>query len=176
MSTTSIAIPKRGQRFHKVCDYIVLAEFDIDTGSTVRHQYPCAFPDIKEDWFAENMLPEGVHNRAVDYTYMILNRKHEQIDESFWISPKSFDVLLEPSLDETEQQKYLLYGLNLVITKYDSNVRRGAIVKAMAIFSRYSFIEVLKKPLECALEHYFLQPTRTTLEVSENSSFVVLHS
>ena len=40
------------------CDYVVLAEFDINTGSTVRHQYPSKIIDYTEDWLAENMLPE----------------------------------------------------------------------------------------------------------------------
>lgn len=35
-----------------------------------------------------------------------------------------------------------LYGLNVVRTKHDKNVRRGAVVKAMAIFSRYHFLDV----------------------------------
>lgn len=50
-------------------------------GSTVRHQYPSAVPNYKADWFAENMLPEGAHNREVDCTYMLLNREGTQIDE-----------------------------------------------------------------------------------------------
>lgn len=36
----------------------------------------------------------------------------------------------------------MLFGINHVRTKYDSNVRRGAIVKAMAFFSKYHFVEV----------------------------------
>ena len=39
-------------------DFIVLAEFDIDSGSTIRHQYPSQIPNYREDWLAENMLPE----------------------------------------------------------------------------------------------------------------------
>jgi hypothetical protein len=35
-----------------------------------------------------------------------------------------------------------LYGLNVVRTKHDKNVRRGAVVKAMAVFSRYHFLDV----------------------------------
>ena len=41
-----------------IIDYIVLAEFDIDSGSTIRHQYPSSIPNYREDWLAENMLPE----------------------------------------------------------------------------------------------------------------------
>lgn len=50
-------------------------------GSTVRHQYPCEIPGYKPDWFAEHMLPEGAHNRELDWTYMLLNRNEKQLDE-----------------------------------------------------------------------------------------------
>ena len=36
----------------------------------------------------------------------------------------------------------MLFGINHVRTKYDTTVRRGAIVKAMAFFSKYHFVEV----------------------------------
>jgi hypothetical protein len=79
---------------------------------------------------------------------MILNRNEKQIDEvrelyyivdflyvclqNHWIHPDS----------STEADGTLLYGINLVRNKADSSVRRGAVVKAMAIFSRYHFLEV----------------------------------
>ncbi len=44
-------------------DHILLAEFDVDTGSTVRHKYPCPVPGYTDDFFANFMLPEGAHNR-----------------------------------------------------------------------------------------------------------------
>lgn len=56
-------------------NYVVLAEFDIDTGSTVRHQYPQSIDGYTEDWLAEHMLPEGLHNRTEDWTYIFLNRE-----------------------------------------------------------------------------------------------------
>ena len=65
----------------KLVDYIILAEFDIDTGSTVRHVYPNSIPEYKNDWFAEYMLPEGAHNREIDWTYIFLNRENPQINE-----------------------------------------------------------------------------------------------
>lgn len=125
---------------------LVLAEFDIDTGSTVRHQYPKPIREecndhYKEDWLAEHMLPEGAHNRDVDYTYIFLNRNGKLIDDL--------------ATTTTESKDLFYYGINLVRTKHDTSVRRGALVKAMAIFSRYSFIEIFKKPLELALRKYF---------------------
>jgi hypothetical protein len=47
----------------------------------VRHQYPSDVPHYKADWFAENMLPEGAHNRHTDCTYMLLHREGRQADE-----------------------------------------------------------------------------------------------
>eukprot|EP00601_Ochromonadales_sp_CCMP2298_P016521 CAMPEP_0173222990 /NCGR_PEP_ID=MMETSP1142-20121109/3547_1 /TAXON_ID=483371 /ORGANISM="non described non described, Strain CCMP2298" /LENGTH=432 /DNA_ID=CAMNT_0014151121 /DNA_START=52 /DNA_END=1347 /DNA_ORIENTATION=+ len=143
---------KRGAAFHPLVDYIVLAEFDIDTGSTVRHQYPSTIPDYKVDWFAEFMLPEGAHNRDVDYTYIFLNRDAPHVDQQFWSKRE---------LGETD--KHLLYGINLVKTRHDSSVRRGAIVKAMCLFSQYQFVEILKQPLDLALEKYFDNPNVSVL-------------
>lgn len=81
----------RGGKTESLVDYIVLAEFDIDTGdydklivymlfdllyyvgSTVRYQYPENIPGYKDDWFAEHMLPEGAHNVSVlSYNFHIL--------------------------------------------------------------------------------------------------------
>ena len=71
----------RDENHEPLVDYILLAEFDIDTGSTVRHQYPVEVPGYKADWFAENMLPEGAHNRTQDWTYIFLNHTKSQVDE-----------------------------------------------------------------------------------------------
>jgi hypothetical protein len=51
----------------------------------------------------------------------------------------------------------------VVKSKYDSSVRRGAIVKAICAFSKYQFVECLKKPLDLALEAYFQDPSVAVL-------------
>lgn len=161
---------KRSNKAEQLIDYIVLAEFDIDTGSTVRYQYPNDIPGYKPDWFAEHMLPEGAHNREQDWTYMLLNRNEKQLDEFFWISPnqESIQTVDDPS-------KRLLYGINLVFNKADSSVRRGAIVKSIAIFSRYHFVEIFREPLLITLEKYYTQPGESTLrELYEALNFVQL--
>lgn len=144
----------RGTGALPLIDYVFLAEFDIDTGSTLRLQYPSPIENYKADWFAEHMLPEGAHNRVLDYTYMILNRDGVHIDDEVWIKP----------IQSNTDPKIFLHGINLVKTRHDSNVRRGAIVKAMCIFSRYSFVEVFKQPLELALDSYFDNPSVAILE------------
>lgn len=57
----------------------------------------------------------------------------------------------------------LVYVLNLVNTKQDSTVKRGAIVKAMAICTRHSFLHIYKPLLLLALEEYFRAPIIETL-------------
>ena len=151
-------LPENGHSLHRICDYIVLAEFDIDTGSTVRHQYPSKIPNYPDDWFAENMLPEGAHNRQIDYTYMFLNRNGDIVNSNDYTASGS-------GLKTAQSDNIFLYGLNLCLTKHDSSVRRGAVVKAMSVFSRHSCVEILKRPLNLALEEYFRLPGEEVLEV-----------
>lgn len=124
---------------------IVVSEFDIDTGSTVRYQYPNQIEGITEDSLAELMLPEGSHNRSEDGTYIFLNRKKMRLEEGY-------------NGHERLNSDTFRYGFNLVQTKYDSSVRRGALIKAMAIFSSYRFVDCLKEPLSAALLRYFDNP------------------
>ena len=165
--------------------------YDFSIGSTLRHQYPSKIPGYNDDWFAELMLPEGAHNRSVDYTYIFLNRDAPHIDQHLWTNPLNYyrhhhnntnnnnnnnDNNTNNNNNNNNDNKYtqhvndtddsnrsssrrLLYGINLVKARYDSTVRRGAIVKAMCIFSRYQFVDMLKKPLELALEDYFNSPS-----------------
>ncbi|EMD89575.1 hypothetical protein COCC4DRAFT_125830 [Bipolaris maydis ATCC 48331] len=57
----------------------------------------------------------------------------------------------------------LVYVLNLVNTKQDNTVKRGAIVKAMAICTRHPFLHIYKPLLLLALEEYFRAPVLETL-------------
>ena len=50
---------------------VVAAEFDIDKGSTVRHQVPAPI-GVSESFLAESMLPEGGHLRETDWTYFFI--------------------------------------------------------------------------------------------------------
>ena len=119
------------------------------------------------------MLPEGAHNRDVDYTYIFLNRNEKQIDEEFWTNPKS------PYLDKSDKQidkneKNFLYGINLVKTKHDTTVRRGAIVKAICIFSKYHYIDIFKKPLDLTIEKYFESPSISVLSNLFNTLHITI--
>lgn len=135
----------------KLVDHIILAEFDIDTGSTVRHKYPTAVPGYTDDWFAEYMLPEGAHNHSLDWTVMFLNKGKAGIDESMELEAAAGSPEEKAAVSLTP----FLYCINLVRKKDDPTVRRGAIVKAMAVCSRYHFIEMFRPLLIIALDQYY---------------------
>ncbi|KAK1249846.1 hypothetical protein MKX08_009849 [Trichoderma sp. CBMAI-0020] len=59
----------------------------------------------------------------------------------------------------------LIYVLNLVNTKHDKTVKRGAIVKAMAICTRHPFLHIYKPLLLLALEEYYKSPVPETLSM-----------
>ena len=84
MSQLPFALPCRPASSPSLVAYVLVAEFDIDKGSTVRHCYPdTSIMDsvYTSDYFANNMLPEGAHNRSHDWTYMLLHRNFPQLDE-----------------------------------------------------------------------------------------------
>ncbi|PFH56324.1 hypothetical protein XA68_16717 [Ophiocordyceps unilateralis] len=57
----------------------------------------------------------------------------------------------------------LIHVLNLVNTKHDKSVKRGAVVKAMAVCTRHPFLHIYKPLLLLALEEYFKSPVLETL-------------
>ncbi|CAH0049080.1 unnamed protein product [Clonostachys solani] len=63
----------------------------------------------------------------------------------------------------------LIYVLNLVNTKHDKTVKRGAIVKSMAICTRHPFLHIYKPLLLLALEEYLKAPVPETLSALYDS-------
>ncbi|CAB4409813.1 unnamed protein product [Rhizophagus irregularis] len=124
--------------------HILLAEFDIDRGSSLAHQYPEA-TGTDEGLLAELMLPDGAHLRTEDWTIFFLNQKIPDPDKI--------------STDNNDNETPLLYALNLVRTKHDKGARRGAIVKAMAICTRHQYLHIYKPVLLLALDKYFQDPS-----------------
>ncbi|KDQ14075.1 hypothetical protein BOTBODRAFT_33187 [Botryobasidium botryosum FD-172 SS1] len=142
--------------------FILLAEFDIDQGSVLARQYP--FPTgTDEQVLAEFMLPDGAHSQTEDWTIFFLNQTPMNT-----IAPVFAPELPERSDDKSavpseESKPELLYVLNLVRTKKDQAVRRGGIVKAMAICTHHPFIQIFKPILLVALEDYFSDPSMECL-------------
>ncbi|KAI9812119.1 MAG: hypothetical protein M1826_002949 [Phylliscum demangeonii] len=69
----------------------------------------------------------------------------------------------DDSDEERSEGHPLVYVLNLVNTKPDPAVKRGWVVKAMAICTRHSFLHIYKPLLLLALEEYFKSPYPETL-------------
>lgn len=87
---------------------VVLAEFDIDKGAVVRRQFPTPLP-VSESFLAEQMLPDGAHNRDEDWSMFLVRPELETADttsESL-MSSRSLKVRFSArtfALEEKEQQ------------------------------------------------------------------------
>ncbi|ETW08956.1 hypothetical protein, variant [Aphanomyces invadans] len=115
-----------------IASEVLYAEFDIDKGSTLRASFPTAPDELDKtvlrtpEFFADMMLPEGVHNREQDYTVFFIHK------------------------DSTVK-----YCLSVVKTLHDATVRRGARVKAVAICSDHHFCIAFKDILTIAIDKLF---------------------
>ncbi|KAI0874326.1 spindle pole body interacting protein [Hypoxylon argillaceum] len=88
------------------------------------------------------------------------NENDDDDDDDDWGDDDSTDS--EP---EGGEGPPLIYVLNLVYTKHDKTVKRGAVVKAMAICTRHPFLHIYKPLLLLALEEYFKSPVPETLSM-----------
>ncbi|KAI9247594.1 docking domain of Afi1 for Arf3 in vesicle trafficking-domain-containing protein [Helicostylum pulchrum] len=136
--------------FNNHVQYILLAEFDIDKGASLKYQYPHE-TGTDEHILSELMLPDGAHLRAEDWTIFCLNQLTPDPDQ---------DIVKQVQSEENP----LLYVLNLVRTKHDPTARRGARVKAMAICTRHQYLHIYKPVLLLAMEKYFENPCMEILE------------
>ncbi|CAG8498080.1 7464_t:CDS:10 [Ambispora gerdemannii] len=141
--------------------HILLAEFDIDRGASLTHQYP-QITGTDEHLLAELMLPDGAHLRPEDWTVFFLNQTIPNIDDISINTTKRMSS--DDKEGDEEDRPSLLYALNLVRTKHDKEARRGAVVKAMAICTKHQFLHIYKPILLLALENYFQDPSIKCLE------------
>ncbi|KAK3723024.1 hypothetical protein LTR37_002170 [Vermiconidia calcicola] len=163
----------------KHVEYILVASFDIDRGSVMEHQYPGPVGG-DEHMLAELMLPDGAHVRAQDWTIFFLHKDGAVEEEGEGVEGmgkkksgrrksgegaeegSDYDEESEDEADQTDGPP-LVYVLNLVNMKQDKTVKRGAVVKAMAICTRHSFLHIYKPLLLLALQQYFANPVMETL-------------
>ncbi|KAG9034597.1 hypothetical protein FRB95_013050 [Tulasnella sp. JGI-2019a] len=139
-----------GSRTAQHVSFVLLAEFDIDQGSILSHEYP--YPTgMDGQLLADLMIPDGVHEQTEDWTIFYLNQTPGNTIASIF-TPGDDD-------EEAEDKKDLLYVLNLVRTKHDKSVKRGAIVKALAICTHHPCIQIFKPILLIALEDYYADPS-----------------
>lgn len=157
----------------------------------MEHQYPGPVGG-DEHMLAELMLPEGTHMRSQDWTIFFLHkdaateeaagrrgrrkgRMKEDADAEEWEEGREEENDEDDDEHDEDQEGSeseddsaadgppLVYVLNLVNTKQDTTVKRGAVVKAMAICTRHSFLHIYKPLLLLALEQYFAHPAIETL-------------
>ncbi|RBR05453.1 hypothetical protein FVER53590_05435 [Fusarium verticillioides] len=93
----------------------------------------------------------------------------EDLPEDEWEDDDEDDTESTDSEPEGGEGPPLIYVLNLVNTKHDKSVKRGAIVKAMAICTRHPFLHIYKPLLLLALEEYFKAPVPETLAMLYDS-------
>lgn len=132
-STTSrYSHPPHPYPIHPQVDYVLLAEFDIDEGSVLRHQYP-APTGTDDHLLAEHMLPDGAHDRTEDWTVFYLNQIPALTVDPQLLSttPEGLEAIAKgKQREETTTMKDggagggLIYVMSLVRTKKDATVRR----------------------------------------------------
>ncbi|ODH53619.1 hypothetical protein GX48_00037 [Paracoccidioides brasiliensis] len=175
-------------------EYILVASFHVDRGPIMEHQYPSAISG-DENMLAELMLPDQTHVRSQDWTIFFLhkdagseeeqecgdssvdqqagNSRIRQENEGLNDGGSEVSVGDEDEIEDEDEENGegppLMYVLNLVNTKQDTSVKRGAVVKAMAICTRHSFLHIYKPLLLLALENYFKSPFPETLAALYNS-------
>ena len=57
-----------------IISYILVSEFDILKGSTLKASYPSSIPNYEDNFFSNLMLPEGAHHHEEDTTIFFLHR------------------------------------------------------------------------------------------------------
>ncbi|KAK6461468.1 docking domain of Afi1 for Arf3 in vesicle trafficking-domain-containing protein [Scheffersomyces coipomensis] len=124
-------------------DYILTAEFHIDKGPSITHQYPSSLPGIDNLYFLpELMLPDQIHKRNEDFTVFLLYRNTYSGE---------FQYLFNKS--KCEPEPYFLY--TIVINVKDSQFKRGSIIKSLSIITKLAYFKSFKPLLLIALDKYF---------------------
>ena len=123
---------------------------------------------------AELMLPDGAHARHEDWTIFFLKPPEKsKPKKSVWDDYDDDDGTGRPrersngngnKQDPPTATEDLTFVINLVRTKHDNTVRRGAMVKAMCVGTRHPWIQVFKPLLLVALDRYYNDPEPEHLE------------
>lgn len=119
---------------------------------------------------AELMLPDGAHLRGEDWTVFYLGQTPSMaVDPVLSHEPQAIAGRTLSQYAPAERPRRgtpgggLLYVLNCVRMKEDKSMRRGAMVKAMAIATPNPYIGIYKPLLLLALEEYFKNPSHEIL-------------
>lgn len=130
-----------------LAEVVLYAEFDLIKGSTLRASYPVSFAHYPPEFFADIMLPEGVHNREEDFTIFFLNRQHASKTSDTTDTGRQ----QQPKVDVHDPLQKFMYCLSVVRTTHDTAARRGAKVTAVALCSTHKICFALKEVLNMAV-------------------------
>ncbi|KAF5380434.1 hypothetical protein D9615_004661 [Tricholomella constricta] len=147
------------------CSFVLLAEFHIFEGAQLKYQFPQPL-GVDEGVLAMSMLPDGAETQLDDWTIFFLNQTpFNTISPVLALeTPETKAVPLPGEQDDSPTDKPdLLCVLNLVRTKHDKTLDRGAKVLALAICTRHPFIQIFKPFLLMALDDYFSDPSQDCL-------------
>ncbi|KAK7043132.1 hypothetical protein VNI00_008486 [Paramarasmius palmivorus] len=112
-----------------------------------------------------SMLPDGAETQLDDWTVFFLNQTpFNTISPVLALdSPELRSASLPGEEEDTSGKPDLLCVLNLVRTKHDKTLDRGARVLALAICTRHPFIQIFKPVLLMALDDYLINPSQDCL-------------
>lgn len=126
----------------KNIEYVITAEFDLDKGPSILHQYPQPLPGLDSlSFLPELMLPDQIHKREEDYTLFLLFRNEKG----------QFQYLYQKSTCEIEP--YFLYSF--VMNIKDSSYKRGSVIKSLSIITKLTYFKNFKPLLLVGLDEYF---------------------
>ncbi|KAL9711825.1 hypothetical protein Ac2012v2_004898 [Leucoagaricus gongylophorus] len=148
------------------CSFVLLAEFHIFEGPQLKYQFPQPL-GVDESLLATSMLPDGAEAQLDDWTVFFLNQKpFNTISPVLALDSPEIKTITLPGGDTDDSKSdnpELLCVLNLVRTKHDKTLDRGAKVLALAICTKHSYIQIFKPFLLLAIEDYFTDPSQDCL-------------
>ncbi|CAH6723930.1 hypothetical protein CLIB1444_23S00650 [[Candida] jaroonii] len=123
-------------------NYIITAEFHVDKGPSLLHQFPSEVPGINNLFFLpELMIPDQIHKRDEDFTLFMLFRN---------TTTGEFQYLNDVNC---ENEPYYVY--TIVNNLKDDSVRRGSVIKSMSIITQLGYFKNFKPLMVIALDEYF---------------------
>lgn len=109
-------------------EYILFAEFDNKLGSVLKYQYPNAIPGLDFINLATLMIPDNIEKclGKVEFTYFLL-----------YYNSTTHKYELVPPLNNINKELDILYFINICIAKSEPDNERGAVIKSVAVGSKF---------------------------------------
>jgi hypothetical protein len=144
--------------------HVLLSEFDIDTGSKLSVAYPPLPDGTDSSFFADMMLPEGMHLRENDWTVFFLTPSPRVAEATASSSAEGATPSTVTTPTAGDANDGVTFCLNMAGRRLDRTTRRGAHVKALALCTSHHFLVAFKEGLAQALELVFESPTLATVQ------------